>query len=80
MIATGEATLTHEDLTLRANRIVYHEEKGTAQAEGNIRFSQNAYRLIAENLQIDLKSRVFEAPQDPFRITSHLCRGGVRDG
>ena len=66
MIATGEATLTYGDLVLRANRIVYNEESGRAEAEGNIRISQKGYRLLAERLRIDLASREVEAEKVRF--------------
>ena len=66
MIATGEAALTYGDLILRANRIVYNEENGRAEAEGNIRISQKGYRLIAERLKIDLASQEVEAEKVRF--------------
>lgn len=66
MIATGEAALTYGDLILRANRIVYNEESGRAEAEGNIRISQKGYRLIAERLKIDLASQEVEAEKVRF--------------
>ncbi len=66
MIATGEAALTYGDLILRANRIVYNEESGKAEAEGNIRISQKGYRLIAERLRIDLTSQEVEAEKVRF--------------
>ena len=42
MIATGEAALTYGDLILRANRIVYNEETGRAEAEGTSAFPKKA--------------------------------------
>ena len=81
MIAAGEATLTYEDLVLQANRIVYHEETGLAEAEGNIRFSQQGYRLLGERLQIDLRSRQLEAEKvrfgsPPIYAEAAKARGG----
>ena len=61
MIATGEAALTYGDLILRANRIEYDQETGTADAMGNIRISQEGYRFLAERLKINIQSQELEA-------------------
>lgn len=61
MIATGEAALTYGDLKLLANRIVYDQESGIADAEGNIRISQAGYRFLAERLKINIQSQEVEA-------------------
>ena len=61
MIATGEAQLTYGDLILSANRIVYNQENGIANGEGNIRISQEGYRLLAERIRINIETKEVEA-------------------
>ncbi|MDA0349319.1 MAG: hypothetical protein O3C43_19700 [Verrucomicrobia bacterium] len=61
MIATGEAALTYGDLMLMANRIVYDQVTGTADAEGNIRISQEGYRFLAERLKLNVQTQEVEA-------------------
>ena len=61
MIATGEAALTYGELRLLANRIVYDQATGVADAEGNIRISQAGYRFLAERLKINIQAQEVEA-------------------
>jgi len=61
MIATGEAQLTYGDLILSANRIVYNQENGIANGEGNIRISQEGYRFLAERIRININTQEVEA-------------------
>ncbi len=61
MTATGEAALTYGDLKLLANKIVYNQETGVAVATGDIRITQEGYRLTAETMTVDVESQNVEA-------------------
>ena len=68
MVARGEATFVHENLTVVADEIRYDQNKRIAEAHGNVRVTYGNIRHVSEDLVYDVLERRLKS--GPFRMGS----------
>ncbi len=67
-IARGNATLTHQGLTVVADEIRYFDEQNKAMAVGDARMHYGDFRLVGRGLIYEVKSR--KTSSEAFRLGS----------
>ncbi len=67
-IARGNATLTHQELTVVADEIRYFADQNKAMTEGNAQVHYGDFRLVGRGLVYEVKSR--ETSSEAFRLGS----------
>lgn len=68
MVARGEATFIHENLTVIADEISYDQSKRIAEARGNVRVTYGNIRHVSEELLYDVLEKRLKS--GPFRMGS----------
>ena len=68
MVARGEATFIHENLTVIADDIHYNQNKRIAEAHGNVRVTYGNIRHVSEDLVYDVLEKRLQS--GPFRMGS----------
>ena len=68
MVARGEATFIHENLTVIADEIHYNQNKRIAEAHGNVRVTYGNIRHVSEDLVYDVLEKRLQS--GPFRMGS----------
>ena len=68
MVARGEATFIHENLTVVADEISYDQKKRIAEAHGNVRVTYGNVRHVSEELVYDVLEK--RLTSGPFRMGS----------
>ena len=68
MVARGEATFIHENLTVIADEIRYDQNKRIAEAHGNVRVTYGNIRHVSEDLVYDVFEKRLKS--GPFRMGS----------
>lgn len=68
MVARGEATFVHENLTVVADEIHYDQKKRVAKAVGNVRLTYGNVRHVCDELIYDVLEKRLKS--GPFRLGS----------
>jgi len=59
LIARGDARLDYKDTRISADRVIYFQEYGLAEASGNVAIMREGYRLVADNLKYETEENIF---------------------
>jgi len=69
LIATGDARLSHGDILLKSDEIIFEQETSTVRARNQIELKREAFRLLSDEAEYDYFHQSFLA--DDFRLGRH---------
>ena len=74
LTAEGDARLRRDDVTLRADRIVYREVLDEIEASGNVRMNRGEDELLTDKIRVRLDEQTGEAEAPSYRFSRTVER------